>query len=50
MAWKWRARWTPKRAAPHNPIHLKPASTRLTVVIVLVVLLVVIALVRWYSR
>jgi len=50
MSWRWRARWTPKRSAPHEPVHLEPASTRITIVIAIVVLAVVIALVRWYSR
>jgi hypothetical protein len=50
MPWKWRTRWTPKSAAEHPPPHRLPASTGLTIVIVLIVLLAVLALVRWYSR
>jgi hypothetical protein len=46
MAW----RHTPNRSAPHPPPYRTPASTRLTVIIATIVLLVLLLLSRWYVR
>jgi hypothetical protein len=50
MAWRWRTPWTPKSASPHEPPHRVPASTRTTIVLVIVVLVAALALVAWYSQ
>jgi hypothetical protein len=44
MAWQG----TPHRSAPHPPANRGPASTRITLIVAMIVLLVLLALVRWY--
>jgi len=48
MPWNWSRPWTPKRSARHEVDHRGPTSTALTLLIVMIVILMLFVLARWY--